>query len=67
MSYAIIKTGGKQFAVESGQKLPDDILVGISTPANAALIRPGTSWFGHPSFELPRREVVAMTIPSASR
>ena len=25
-----------------------------------AEIRPGTSWFGHPTFELPRREVVAM-------
>ena len=49
---------GNHVVIESGQKLPDDILIGISTPANAALIRPGTSWFGHPSFELPRREVV---------
>jgi non-ribosomal peptide synthetase-like protein len=51
---------GNHVVIRSGQQLPDDILIGISTPADADRIRPGTSWFGHPSFELPRREVVAM-------
>ena len=51
---------GNHVVIRSGQQLPDEILIGISTPADATRIRPGTSWFGHPSFELPRREVVAM-------
>ncbi len=49
---------GNHVVIRAGQQLPDDILIGISTPADARRIRPGTSWFGHPSFELPRREVV---------
>jgi non-ribosomal peptide synthetase-like protein len=51
---------GNHVVIRSGQQLPDDVLIGISTPADAGRIRPGTSWFGHPSFELPRREVVEM-------
>ena len=51
---------GNHVVISSGQSLPDDILIGISTPADAARIRQGTSWFGHPSFELPRREIVAV-------
>ena len=50
---------GNHVVVPGGAALPPDILVGISTVADADLIRPGTSWFGHPAFELPRREVVA--------
>jgi non-ribosomal peptide synthetase-like protein len=38
--------------------MPDDVLLGVCTVADDTRIRPGTSWFGHPSFELPRREVV---------
>ncbi len=49
---------GNHVVIRAGQHLPDDVLIGISTPADASRIRPGTSWFGHPSFELPRREVV---------
>ncbi len=49
---------GNHAVVFAGQALPDDILLGVSTPADASRIRPGSSWFGHPSFELPRREVV---------
>lgn len=49
---------GNHVVIRAGQQLPDDILIGISTPADASRIRQGTSWFGHPSFELPRREVV---------
>ncbi|WP_353205489.1 amino acid adenylation domain-containing protein [Sphingomonas sp.] len=49
---------GNHVVIRAGQHLPDDILIGISTPADATRIRPGSAWFGHPSFELPRREVV---------
>ncbi|MFY9824500.1 MAG: amino acid adenylation domain-containing protein [Thermoanaerobaculia bacterium] len=49
---------GNHVVIPGGAELPTDILVGISTVADAGRIRPGTSWFGHPSFELPRREVV---------
>ena len=34
------------------------IVVGVCTLADDALLRPGSSWFGHPPFELPNREVV---------
>jgi non-ribosomal peptide synthetase-like protein len=50
---------GNHVVIPAGAQLPTDILIGISTVADAAKIRPGTSWFGHPSFELPRREVIA--------
>ncbi len=49
---------GNHVVVPAGAKLPEEILVGISTVADAGQIRPGSSWFGHPAFELPRREVV---------
>jgi non-ribosomal peptide synthetase-like protein len=50
---------GNHVVVPAGAELPTDILIGISTVADAGRIRPGTSWFGHPAFELPRREVIA--------
>jgi non-ribosomal peptide synthetase-like protein len=49
---------GNHVVVPAGVELPAEILVGISTVADAGQIRPGSSWFGHPTFELPRREVV---------
>lgn len=49
---------GNHVVVPAGAELPEEILVGISTLADAGQIRPGSSWFGHPAFELPRREVV---------
>jgi non-ribosomal peptide synthetase-like protein len=49
---------GNHVVIPGGAELPTDILVGISTLADAGRIRPGTSWFGNPAFELPRREVV---------
>ena len=51
---------GNHVVVSAGQDLPDDILLGISTPADDKSFRAGSSWFGHPPFELPRREVVEM-------
>ncbi|HEY3566411.1 MAG TPA: amino acid adenylation domain-containing protein [Thermoanaerobaculia bacterium] len=49
---------GNHVVVPGGAELPEEILVGISTVAEAGQIRPGSSWFGNPTFELPRREVV---------
>jgi non-ribosomal peptide synthetase-like protein len=49
---------GNHVIVPAGQRLPDDILLGVCTVANDAIVRPGSSWFGHPPFELPRRERV---------
>jgi non-ribosomal peptide synthetase-like protein len=49
---------GNHAVVTGGQRLPEDILIGISTVADDRVVRPGSSWFGHPAFELPHREVV---------
>jgi non-ribosomal peptide synthetase-like protein len=49
---------GNHAVIAGGQRLPPDILIGISTVADDRVVRPGSSWFGHPAFELPRREVV---------
>jgi non-ribosomal peptide synthetase-like protein len=51
---------GNHVVVPAGAELPPDILLGICTVADPARIRPGTSWFGLPAFELPRREVSAL-------
>ena len=50
---------GNHAVVACGQELPDDVLIGVCTVADQRLVRPGTSWFGQPPFELPRREVAA--------
>ena len=60
-----VRLGGNTFlgnhaVIGPGQSLPDDVLLGVCTVADPDCIRAGTSWFGHPPFELPRREVVAM-------
>jgi len=49
---------GNHAVVPPGTTLPSDILLGVCTVADADRIRQGSSWFGLPSFELPRREVV---------
>jgi non-ribosomal peptide synthetase-like protein len=49
---------GNHAVVAAGQDLPDDILLGVCTVADDSIVRPGTSWFGHPPFELPNREIV---------
>ena len=51
---------GNHAVVPSGQSLPENVLLGVSTVADDALVRTGTSWFGHPPFELPVREVVTV-------
>lgn len=50
---------GNGVIVHGGQRLPDDLLLGICTVADAERMPAGSAWFGHPAFELPHREVVA--------
>lgn len=50
---------GNNVVILAGQTIPDRVLLGISTVADESKIRPGTSWFGQPAFELPKREIVA--------
>jgi non-ribosomal peptide synthetase-like protein len=50
---------GNHAVIAGGQRLPEDILIGICTVADDRAVRPGTSWFGLPAFELPRREIVS--------
>ncbi len=49
---------GNHAVVAGGQRLPRDTLVGICTVADDVVMRPGSSWFGHPQLELSRREIV---------
>ena len=49
---------GNHVVVSAGQRLPDEILLGVCTVADDSMLRAGSSWFGLPPFELPRREVV---------
>jgi non-ribosomal peptide synthetase-like protein len=51
---------GNHVVVPTGAQLPPDFLLGVATVADADTMRRGTSWFGHPAFELPRREVVQL-------
>lgn len=49
---------GNHAVVTCGTHLPDDVLLGVCTVADPDRVHGGTSWFGHPPMELPRREVV---------
>ncbi|HEX8202797.1 MAG TPA: hypothetical protein VF590_20135, partial [Isosphaeraceae bacterium] len=49
---------GNHVVIPGGCRLPDGVLLGVCTVGDEA-VAPGSSWFGHPPFELPRREVVA--------
>jgi non-ribosomal peptide synthetase-like protein len=49
---------GNHVVVAAGQRLPDDVLLGICTVADDRVVTAGSSWFGHPPFVLPRREIV---------
>jgi non-ribosomal peptide synthetase-like protein len=53
---------GNHAVIPAGTTLPSDILIGVAAVADEKQIRPGSSWFGHPLFELPRREVVECDI-----
>lgn len=49
---------GNHSIIPGGSTLPDGILLGVSTVADEGTIKPGSSWFGHPAFLLPQREIV---------
>lgn len=49
---------GNHVVIACGQHLPSDILLGVCTVADDRVVVNDTSWFGHPPFELPRREVI---------
>ena len=49
---------GNHAVIPAGARLPGDILLGVCTVAEPARIGRGTSWFGNPAFELPKRETV---------
>jgi non-ribosomal peptide synthetase-like protein len=49
---------GNHVVVPGGESLPDDLVLGVSTVADAARMPADSGWFGQPSFRLPRREVV---------
>ncbi len=51
---------GNHAVIAEGQHLPPDVLFGIATVADGISVTAGSSWFGIPPFELPRREVVEM-------
>jgi hypothetical protein len=51
---------GNHVVVPAGNQLPHDILIGVATVADDRVIRPESSWFGHPPFELLHREVVTV-------
>jgi non-ribosomal peptide synthetase-like protein len=46
---------GNHALIPAGVDLPDGALLGLSTVADAAQMRPESAWFGHPPFELARR------------
>jgi non-ribosomal peptide synthetase-like protein len=51
---------GNHAVLPSGTRIARETLVGISTRGDGLPETPGASWFGHPVFRLPKREVVAM-------
>ena len=49
---------GNHAVVPPGSDLPPDVLFGVCTIVEPEKVTAGSSWFGIPSFILPRREVV---------
>ncbi|MCE9561257.1 MAG: amino acid adenylation domain-containing protein [Planctomycetes bacterium] len=49
---------GNYAIIPAGQTIPSGVLLGVCTVADDRIIAPGTSWFGEPPFELPKREIV---------
>ncbi|HEU5173153.1 MAG TPA: amino acid adenylation domain-containing protein [Gemmatimonadaceae bacterium] len=49
---------GNGALLPAGCRLPERTLLGINTVAPVERLRPGAAWFGHPPFELPRRQVI---------
>jgi non-ribosomal peptide synthetase-like protein len=51
---------GNHAVLPAGSQIPRETLVGISTRGDGLPAEAGASWFGHPIFRLPNREIVAM-------
>lgn len=49
---------GNHVVIAGGQRLPNDVLLGVCTISNDTTFASGSSWFGHPPFTLPRREII---------
>ncbi len=49
---------GNYAVIPIGQTIPDGVLLGVCTVADDRIMTRGTSWFGVPPFELPKREIV---------
>ena len=49
---------GNHAVIIGCRRFAADLLIGICTVADDAFMNAGTSWFGHPPFELPRREII---------
>lgn len=49
---------GNHVVIPRGCRLEGEVLLGVCTVADPAKMVPGTSWFGHPSFDLKQREVI---------
>jgi len=49
---------GNHAVVMPGTELPPDVLFGVCTVVEPEKVTAGSSWFGIPSFALPRREIV---------
>ena len=67
VTVAPIRLGERTFlgngaVVPAGELLPPDLLLGVLTVGEARTCRPGSAWFGHPAFELPRREVLEVDV-----
>ncbi len=50
---------GNHAVLPAGTRIARETLVGISTRGDGLPDESGASWFGHPLFRLPRREIVA--------
>jgi len=50
---------GNGALVPGGVRVPEGTLLGINTVADPRSLRPNTSWFGHPAFQLRNRNVIA--------
>jgi non-ribosomal peptide synthetase-like protein len=51
---------GNHVVIPTGSKIQADVLIGVCTVVSSLGANAGTSWFGHPPLELPRREIVHM-------
>jgi len=49
---------GNHAVVMPGSDLPSDVLFGVCTVVEPQVVTQGSSWFGIPGFELPRREIL---------